>query len=216
VTEQEAITAITIAVPANMQANADTIAKVLLKKAILKVGRTPGQSWNSDAVTVSLTSGQSTYRVGVDVLGTYADFVNMQFLWRTDTQGGDIPILAVEEFNNYARGSTSSGAPQIATLHSSDETLEIWPIPDAAYSLWGYAQKKIVNFDEIPENLHDVLIDVAIDSFNPITSGVRAREGIKDVKSQSLTRWDGNTIAISRHLGGGGRTKPDSHNLRGD
>jgi hypothetical protein len=215
VTEQEILEAIKIAFPAG-SSNADVVAKSLLKKAILKLGRTPAQAWNSTSKTFALQANKGSYQVGLDILGGYEDFVNMQELWCNDARDNPIPIVTLDEFNSYARGGTSTGRPTMATLHSDEEILEFYPIPDSAYSIWGYIQKAIENLADIPDTYHDVLIDLAIDSLNVQTAGIRAREGTKEIKGQSLTRWDGNTFRISRHLGGGGTNKPDSHNLRGD
>lgn len=218
-TEKDAIEAIKIHVPAGSESNADKVAGAVLKMAVLKVGRTPGVSWNRRHVTFSLTSGTSSYRVGVDILksGDFEDLKNLQFVWRTDTKGEPIPIVQVQEFNKYARGGSSSGAPVVATLHSDDETFEVYPSPDSAYELWGYVQLRITKFKDIPKDYHDVVVNYAVASLDRKSALKLAAAGLEDVKGDSLTKWEGNVIAISRHVGGSaGSKRADSHNLRGD
>lgn len=215
--EDEVLDAIKLHIPATHSANAEKIAESLLKKAILKVGRTPSVNWNRTEVTFSLESGTARYELGSDLLVDYEDLKNMQFLWRTDTPGEPIPIVSVNEFNKYARGSSSSGAPIIATLHSEDKILEIYPSPNSAYPLWGYAQRQITNFQDIPEEYHDVLIDYAVASMRGENALVMAAEGLKDAQGDALTQWDGNTVPIIRHVGGRRQGRgADSYNLRGD
>ena len=216
-TYNDCVSAIAAAVPERYAANATAMATGLLNKAVLKVGRTPGANWNSEGVTFTLTSGTSNYKIGDTILGQYADPVSLQNLWRTDTRDDEIDIVSLGDFNACARGSTTTGPPEIATLHSSDETLEFYPIPDSGYTIWGLIQKEITKFEDIPDRYHDVLVDEAIASLDPRYAAMRAKEGLQEIADASLTRWDGDHIPITRHLGDvGGSVGSDSSNLRGD
>ena len=214
-TKAEVQKAIALSVPEKFQANADAIADVYMKKAILKLGRTKGVHWNQKDVTFTLTSGKSSYNLGSDILSDYGDLKNLKFLWRTDTQRPGIPVLPVQEFNKTARGSTQTGQPQIATVHSDNLTFEVWPAPDSAYTMWVYIRKNIQNFKDIPSEYHDVLIDTAVASLRDPKAF--AADGIREMREDSVLAWDGNTVPIDRHLGkGAGAAGPDSQNLRGD
>lgn len=214
--QQEVLDEIAAAIPANANVNADARAKTLLAKAIANLGRMKNVHWNREDVIIKLTSDKSSYTVGVDILGKYGDLKNVQVLWRTDEQRPGIPVLDIEDFNIFKRGNSASGPPECATIHSHDETLEIYPIPDTDYSLFAYIQKKITKFDEIPTEYHDVLIDEAVASSDPRTALARANKGKEEMAGDSLTGWSGNVIPISRHVG---RTnigsKVSSRNLRG-
>jgi len=197
--------------------NAEVIAKGLMLKAVLKVGRMNGVDWNKDAVTFNLTASKSIYKCGVDILGSFTRIKGLQYLWRTDTQDAPIRIVNLQEFNAYRRGATGTGTPELATLHSSDETLEVWRTPNITYSVWGYVQKRIVDLKDIPDIYYDVVIDVAIASLDPRNAIAFAQLGLDDMKKDSLTIWDGNSIPLGRHIGGDySGTKSDSFNLRGD
>ena len=202
-------------VPEPHQANADAIADVYAKKAVLKLGRTKGVHWNRKAVPFTLTSGTSSYVIGADILTDFANLKNVQFLWRTDTQKEGIPVLPVQEFNKYARGSTTTGQPQIATVHSDNLTFEVWPSPDSDYSMWVYIRKNIQNFADIPAEYHDVLIDTAVAMLRDPKAFAAA--GIKEMQEDSVNAWSGNTVPILRHVGDvDGGVEADSQNLRGD
>ena len=201
-TEQELVDAIKVGMPPTVpEASRDETAKAMLKKAILKAGRSRSRSWNKEDVTFSLTANKSSYQIGVDILASFADLKKMQYLFRADVLDNPIPIVPVLEFSKYARGSTTVGAPQKATLHSSDETLEIWPIPADAYTMWGYVQKKIENLEDVPSEYHDVLIDLAVASMQARNAKQLANEGMEAINGDSLTEWDDNVIPISRHMG---------------
>jgi len=198
-------------------ANAEVIARGLILKAVLKVGRMNGVDWNKEAVSFNLTSGQSVYKCGIDILSAYSRIKNLQYLWRTDTQDSPIRIVNLQEFNAYRRGATGTGKPELATLHSADETLEVWRTPDTTYAVWGYVQKRIVDLKDIPDIYYDVVIDVAVSSLDPRNAVVFAQLGLDEMRKDSLTIWEGNSIPLGRHLGEDyAGTHGDSYNLRGD
>ena len=219
-TDTEIKDGIKVGIPSKDSASADAIAAVYLKKSVLKIGRMKGVHWNRTDVTFTLTAGKSLYLIGVDILSTFPELKNMQTIHITDSQRAPIPIVDVQEFSRRARGSTASGVPIVATLHSDEITLEFWPSPDSNYPMWGYVRKKIVNLDDIPEEYHDVVIDFAIASLGAAedkrVAVEFARSGLKDIQDDALTEWSENVIPLRRHLADdvfqvGG----DSGNLRG-
>lgn len=215
-TKQQVLDEIAALIPVNANVNADVRAQTLLARAVLRVGRMKGVHWNREDVTIAIEGGKSSYKVGVDILGQYADMKNVQVLWRTDVQRPGIPILDIEDFNLFKRGNSASGPPEYATIHSSDETLEIYPTPDTNYSLFAYIKKKITKFEEIPDEYHDVLIDEAVASADPRTALARAQRGTKEIAGDSLTEWSGNVVPIARHVGRTGLgVEVNSQNLRG-
>ena len=197
------------------------IAKIALATAISKLGRMPDVDWNRDQVNITLTAGDGDYILNVEMLGDYPSIWNIEELWHTDSQGKPVKVVGLSEFNTYKRGSTTTGRPTIATIHSSEPKIEFYPTPDSAYELWGYVQKSIVNFSEVPDIYHDVLISVGQEFIRSITdtnmASKLAEQGMNEIEEQSKTKWTGNTIDIARHLGrsgtGSGR---DSYNLSGD
>lgn len=195
-------------------ADAEEIAEAYVKMAVLKVGRTRGVNWNREAVTFNLVAGQSSYKVGQDILSDYADLRNLQTMYFTDAPDNPIALVDVNDFSIYARGSTSSGRPTMATLHSGETTLEFWPSPSSAYATWAYLRKKIENFADIPDDYHDVIFAVAMAMLSS-PSGFAAK-GIKEVQEDSYTTWSGNIIPVSRSMDGTtGGDSSDSGNLRG-
>lgn len=216
-TENDAVNCILAAIPSAAGTDMQVRAKALLSKAVLKVGRLPGVSWNRRDVTFTTTSGKGAYVVGAEILNNVNDVKQLTTLYRNDSQDDPIPVVSVDEFNKYARGSTSTGMPVIATIHSADRKLELWPIPDSAYQLYSYIQMRITKLDEIPSEYHDVVVDVAIRSINPNNAVLLSEQGLKEIKSDNVTRWDGNTIPVSRSVGrAGSGSKATSWNLRGD
>jgi hypothetical protein len=217
-TESEVVTAIKLAITGT-DTDKEGIAKSFLKKAVLKVGRLPSVMWNQTDVEFDLVSGQSSYLIGKDILTKQDDLKNIEQLWRTDTTGEPISVIPVAEFNRYARGSTSSGNPRFATIHSKEKRLEIWPAPSSGYTVWGMVQLEVENFKDIPTEYHDVLIDLAV-AFIVATKDARAamalaKSGIKDIGEDSMTKWTDNVIPLERHVGQSGKgLGPDSGNLR--
>ena len=126
-------------IPTLQDPNAAIIAKGLMEKAITKMGRMPGVDWNREGVTFTFKSGTSVYQCGVDLFTAFNRIKNLQFIWLTGSQDSPVNVVTLQEFNAYRRGSTTTGKPQIATMHSYNETLEVWPIPDAAYAEIGRA-----------------------------------------------------------------------------
>ena len=222
-TEQELITAIALAVPKD-RANAETVAKSMLALAIGKVGRMNGVSFNRDLVTFTFTANDATYKLGTEILQKYPNVWNLQELWFTDEQGHTVQIVALDEFNRTARGGTSTGRPTIGTIHSSTATLEIYPIPDSAYTACAYVKRPIIKLEDIPAPYHDLVYAKAIEliAAAPMAemASKLAAEGTKEVQADALIAWDGSIVPVDRAIRGttigetGGK-RADSHNLTG-
>ena len=198
-------------------ADARDMAQGLLAAAVIKIGRMPAVSWNRRNVEFSFTSGKSSYETGKDIFGEFTDIKNIQYIWITDSNGSPVKMYSLQEFNRLARGLSSSGKPRIATMHSDDETLEVYPVPDSDYNAVAYVQRVISKFDDIPVEYHDLLVNYANASYDTRTSVAFFAEGKKEAQGDTLTRWDGNTIRISRGVGDQDTVATaDSGNLRGD
>jgi len=217
--ETDALKIIELAIPATDRAAGAEVAKAILSKAILKVGRLPNVSFNRKWATFNFVSGKKTYIVGQDILGAYSDFQNASELWSTDNTQ-PIMLVSLEEFNAKTRGLSDSGRPEWATLHSSTPTLEVYPTPDSAYEYGLYAKLEINKFEGIPSAYHDVLIDTAVlmvkGLADPNVAAMLMQSGIKDAMEDSLLGWSGTTIRCDRVLGSAKTLGADSGNLRGD
>jgi len=217
-TKDDVLNALLLAIPKDRD-NAKGIAEGHLKKAILKVGRMKGVDFNRDIQTFTLTANQKEYIIGRDVLNGVGGVWDIDELYLIDEERWPVNVVGIGDFDSYARGSDSTGKPQIATVHSSTAILEVWPTPDSAYNMKALVRKQIENFDDIPSGYHDVLVDYGIASIvaagNPAVAVSFARDGLADVQADSRTSWEGNTILVARHLGDtGGSTRVDSGNLR--
>jgi hypothetical protein len=220
-TKDQVINAIMVAIPSERN-RANEIAEGHLQKAILKLGRSREVDFNQDIQTFTTVSGTAEYVVGKDIFADISNIWDISALYNTDTPNWKVNVLGVDDFSAYARGTTTTGRPQIATLHSSSVTLELWPEPDDAYNMKANVRRVIENFDAIPPAYHDVLIDYAVASIvaamateNPNASAMMARDGAAAVSVDTKTSWSGSTILLARHLGGStGRVRCDSGNLR--
>jgi hypothetical protein len=193
-TEPEIVSAIALAVPKD-RANAEVIAKAMLNLAIGKIGRMNSVSFNRDLLTLSFRSGISSYKLGTDILQKYPNIWNMQELWCTDQSNSQIKIVALDEFNRYARGGTDTGRPIVGTIHSSTATLEVYPIPDSNYTAVAYVKRQITQLSDIPSPYHDVVYSIAIEMICAAGSSEMAAslstQGMRDIQGDAQTVWDG-------------------------
>jgi len=210
--ERDIISAVAVKIGSS-NANAEEIAGAYVKMAVLKVGRTRGVSWNREGVAFTLTSGKASYKIGQEILKDYPDLRNLQSIHFTDAPDNPVDLVGVDEFSKFARGSSASGRPEKACLHSGETTLEFWPNPASAYATWAYLRKKIENFSDIPEDYHDVVFAVAMAMLT--SPSAFAAQGIKEIKEDSYTTWEGNVFQVSRGIGGASGGGADSGNLRG-
>ena len=219
-TESDVKKFLTASVPKD-RANAEEIASLALSAAISKLGRMPNVDWNRDEVSIQLESGNDEYELNVDILESYPNIWNIEELWHTDSSQKPVKVVGLSEFNAYKRGSSTSGRPILATIHSSNPKLEFYPTPDSNYVLWSYVQKQVDNFNDIPDGYHDVLISVGQEYIRSITdpnmSAKLAEQGINEIEDQSKTKWTGNVIDTSGNIGrkSKGKSGYDSYNLTG-
>jgi hypothetical protein len=180
-----------------------------------------GVSFNRDWVWFSFVAGQGSYVLGKDFLSKYPDILNLQQLFLTDQIDSPVTLLPLDQYNNNARGGTSTGRPVIGTVHSSNATLEVYPKPNAAYTAGAYIKRKITKFSDIPEQFHDVLYSAAITllnaSANPFLAAQLTEAGLQDILRNSQTAWSGSQIPVDRTVSGANvrRRRADSGNLYG-
>ncbi len=203
--------------------NSAEIADRLFQTAVLKVGRLSNVSFNTERVTFTLTANKQDYVIGSDILTSFPDTWTLQSLWLTDEPGYNIKVVSPDEFTaNYA-GSSTSGKPKRATVHSvnGQSTLSLWPIPDSGYGVVGYARKP-VSFPDIPVQYHDAIVTQAYLLWQcrnvPELAAAIVADNEKDMQSDSRTAWAGNTFRVPRPISEGldETTSADSYNLTGE
>lgn len=133
------------------------LARIAYNAAKNRIGRLDIVPWNKEATTFATVSGTSSYLVGEDILTDYSNIMGIISLFRTDTEGQEIPIYHHSVYNRYARGSTTSGAPMIATLNGRDKKLELYYVPDGVYTIWAY-----LRFALDPANIPEEYIDILV------------------------------------------------------
>lgn len=201
------------------KSNALDVAESHLLKAITKLSRMNNVNFNREWVTFTLTAGKSSYKIGSDVLSEYMDIKKIQHIWHNDRSIEPIKVLGIDEYKSNCSGLSSTGVPVIATVHSSDPILEVYPVPDSNYSVSCYVKRKINKFEDIDSAYHDVVVDYALLSVSatkdPNVAIRLFEEGIDDLKYDSMVGWIGNNIPVSRHMGiQTDRANSDSGNLR--
>jgi hypothetical protein len=155
--------------------------------AVQSIGRLSGVPWGRVDVTFATISGTAKYELGVDIIDEYPD--------------------------SFKRGSTTTGAPEIATIYSDDKFLEFYPIPDAVYTLWAYVRKGIFSLSDIPDNFLEIVawrgVMMATKAGSP--AYLEAKNMFDDVyKSatrESATQWSGDVITPMYVIGATGRKR---------
>ena len=171
------------------------------------LSRKPGIPWGMKADTFSLTSGTSSYTIGKDILTKYADLRGIVELWHTDVADEEVKVWTVSRFNSYARGRNTEGRPHWATLHSDYKTFEVFPIPDDSYTLWVMLRVAVNGLDDIPDIFHDLVINQCVMMLAPagtdayIEAKDALKSGLKEAASETLTRWQGDSIEAKYYLG---------------
>ena len=183
---------------------AEDIAEAHISKAVLKFARANNTNFNRKWATGTLTSGKSSYVVGAEIFSGYSEIQKVQYLWRTDVPGWPISVIGLEAFNRRARGSTTSGPPVVATIHSDKATLELYPIPDSAYTIAANLKKKITGWADIPSYYQDIVVDYAVASVMATRNAEVAvqllKAGLDDMKYDSIVGWTGDQIPLLRHI----------------
>ena len=204
-TEQEAITILESGVPSAFQANRSALAKAHLAKAVSKAGRISGVDFNMEKIEITLTSGKSEYRMGQDIAVQTPAFWNIREMYRTDVPNWKVSVVGLEDFNAHARGSTVSAPPQLATMHSARNVFEVWPKPDAAYTLWSYVRVGVSSFAKIPQQYRDIVVDMAMLSmkaaFDPGVAARLAKEGFRELTAETLTQSNPDFVSAVHPLG---------------
>ena len=202
--------------------NARAIAERALNPAVNKLIRYPGIPFGKVAVELNLESGVSSYEIGKSgsggILDRYPECRSVQEVWRTDTSNWEIYMRGVGKFNRAARGSTNTGAPQIATIHSERPIMEFFPNPDSNYPVWMYIRKGGTVWSDVPEEYHDLLvIQAAVLLSSPKSRNYpelkdELKENINLVQTESQTRWEGDNVHPTYTFGRGrrGRRNVDS------
>lgn len=217
-TSDELTRAVALAVPSAHTANREDMADTFISMAISKLNRLKDTDINQQYREFTLTANQSSYKLGVDILTTPKPW-NMQDMYRTDVRNWPITIIDKDKFTPYARGSTVTGPPTLATVYGKPPVLEVFPIPDANYAVGAFVRVNITKITDIDERYYDVVYASAIELITAAGSPEMARavgtEGRHQMESDTLTAWDGTIIPLYRNIGQvGRRRKADSGNLR--
>lgn len=133
------------------------LAKIGYSMALNRVGRVDVVPWNKEATTFDTISGTSSYLLETDIFTSYSKIRGLVSLFRTDVRGQEIPIYHYSLFNRIARGSTTTGQPEIATLNGRDKKLELYYVPDGIYTIWAY-----LRFALYPADIPDEYIDMIV------------------------------------------------------
>lgn len=219
-TTEQAISIIKLSLTGMDSASADKVAGSLLSYGLVKVARKRGVDFNREYATFILSSGKNSYVLGQELFSANPNVWNLQEMYHTDVAGRPITVLGLVDFNDRARGSSTTGRPTIATVHSNPRTLEVFPNPDKDYTVKGYVSKTIEQLSDIPDIYHDVPIDFAGLAIKAATDASVAamllKEGLADLMADAGAHWSGGKILIDRPLGteGGGRIA-DSSNITG-
>lgn len=188
----------------DINSNWDEIADGVLAAAVLKVGKTQAVAFNREMITFALTSGDSSYPLG-DLLNQQPAVWNLQYLFLTDSPGYKCTIVDPGEFGYFARGSSTVGKPQYATIHSKKATMEFWPIPDSNYNFTGYAKENLSKLSQIPETCHDQVLNEGLRIVHAMLSGGMAdrlaTEGKADMQDDGATGSAPTIVRSDRHLG---------------
>ena len=219
-TTEQAIDIIKLSLTGADSASANTVAASLLSYGLVKVARKRGVDFNREYTSFTLSSGKSSYVLGQELFSANPNVWNLQEMYHTDVAGRPIIILGLVDFNDRARGSSTTGRPTIATVHSNPRTLEVFPEPDKDYTVKGYVSKTINSLSDIPNIYHDVPIDFASLAIKAATDASVAatllKEGLADLMADAGAHWSGGKILIDRPLGteDGGKFA-DSANITG-
>jgi len=206
----------------DIEANINATAKNVLTAAVGKVGRVQAVEFNRNQVTFNLTSGKASYKLKAEILSKHPILRNMEYMWITDEPGSHIQVLSYDDFSGWARGSSESGKPTKATLHSNDPLiLEVWPSPDDAYEVVAHAKENITDLQNIPAEYHDVVLAEAYKlvhaAANPGAAISLAAEGKFDMEGDAATGSAPSIAMSARELGqSGGISRADHYNTTGE
>ncbi len=217
-TSDELTRAVALAVPSVHADKREEIADTFIAMAISKLNRLKDTDINQQYREFTLTGGKASYKLGTDILTTTKPW-NVQNMYRTDIRGWEVSVVDKDKFTPIARGSTITGPPRLATVHSNPPIMEIWPIPDSNYAVGAFVRVNITKIEDIDQRYYDVLYATAIELITAAGSPEMARlvgeEGRHQIESDTLTAWDGTIIPLARNIGQvSDKRKADSGNLR--
>jgi hypothetical protein len=217
------ISMVTLALPAGVSSGDRTpMATNYLNLAIGRVGRLPDVDFNKFMVPITLKTGVSEYQIGVDILQQDNKTGAIQELWHTDQQCPPIRVLNPDTFNDFAAGGRQTGRPSIATIHSNNKKMMVYPIPDKDYVVKIYYQMMVDTIGMIPTQYADVLYAVAItlinSATNPVVAAQQATLGLREVQNGSIRQWSGSSVEPTRIIQGNGpgSKRSTSYNLTGE
>ena len=204
------------------------VAANALKLAIGAFNRIGDYEWNRQQVTFSLTSGTGTYLFS-DLWPDYKVKRLESRIWFVNHNGW-IDVKSYHEFNNITKHQSAvSGVPQIASVHSLEKQIDIWPLPNSAYSCVAMLYLQVDSLGGIPEEYHDLVVEKAI--MFAIDTSIKGNigiyessklawdEGIKAVKNNdSYITWNDNQINPDPYITQSSTRPPryvDSGNLTG-
>ncbi len=198
-------------------ASTQKVAKTFVKMAINNIARKRGVDFNREYKAATLTSGKGEYNLGVELFGGYPNLWSIEEMWFTDTRGKMVILLGMDDYNDRARGGTTTGRPKYGTVHSEPPILELYPIPDSSYTIRAYVTRKIDSLDDLPDIYHDVVYPLALSyvaaSKDANVAIALAKDGLHAVQADSKSGYTGSKIMIQRHLGSGSTIGSDSGNL---
>lgn len=206
-TENEIVEAVRLGISVGDKTASDVQAKAFVSMAVANIGKMTGVDFNRKTVTFSLTASTQSYIVGKDILTAHNNIVNIQDLFRTDTEGWPIKIVSVEDFNIYTKGGSSSGAPEVATIDRdipNELVLRVYPIPDSAYPCSCTVRVAVSNLQDIPDRFHPAIYAEAVNLFNvstnPSVALQLANQNKQDIRADGYSGYDGGHIDIDRRL----------------
>lgn len=201
--------------------NAEALSGDLVKMAIAAIGRMDGITFNETRRTFALIAGQSEYEIGSDIWNGAGNVIAVAHMSLTDVIGSPIMVMPADQFDAYASGSTNTGRTIYAKLYYKDKKpfLKVYPTPDQAYSGEATLRIAIDSLEHIPDHFHQVVVAKGLEYAAAFSSGqlasMLAKEGVKDLVENSLSKWDGTVIPLARSLDqGDNRLRADSGNLR--
>jgi len=202
--------------------NATKLAEVGYESALASLGKIDCVPWNKVSDTITLQSGKDTYILGSDILTSHEDIRGVTQLWRTDEKNWPVHIYHIDRFNSYKRGNTETGKPYCATVHNNadgEKILEIFYIPDDAYSLWIQIRKSLT-LDMIDDDFLDIVIWKGVLAVADPKSGYYQKakaeylEIMQALQRESYIKWDGTQIQPGYRFGhSGGSLGIDSGNF---
>lgn len=164
--------------------------------------------WNKLSTTFALTAADSDYEIGMDILTDYPEVLGITEIWRTDVQGTAVPLIGLTRFNHYLRGDATTGPPEIACLHGKNKLLEVYPIPDAVYTLWCEIRLPL-ELTDIPDAFHPLIVWDAVMLYSKASSGAFQKamslrqEIINMISESSLTKFEPRQISPDYIIGRG-------------